>query len=250
MIGNKIININDVDSTNSYLSKILDDKEVEEGLAVIANNQTEGRGQFKNRWESTKGLNILISFVIYPQFLNAERQFMLSKFTSLGIKYFLNDYLDDVKIKWPNDIYVKDKKIAGVLIENTLRSTVISSSVIGIGVNVNQTLFSSTIPNPGSLMLETAKSFDIDKLIVKLFVQLNFWYNRLINMEFDAINNEYLASLYQYNQQSDYHDNTGDFKATIVDIDLNGRLCLLDSDNQLRTYAFKEVVFGKTIQLK
>ena len=137
------------------MNQLIKNTEVAEGTVVLAKEQTSGRGQVNNTWESSYGDNLLMSIVLYPEFLHAGNQFLLSKFVSLAIVDFLSYYLENVTIKWPNDIYVGNKKIAGVLIENSLRGAFISSSVVGIGLNVNQTEFSSSIPNPTSLKNES-----------------------------------------------------------------------------------------------
>lgn len=242
MIGNTIIRLNSVDSTNSYLSQLVKKKELKEGVVVFAQEQLAGRGQLNNVWESEQGKNILISVLLFPHFLKAENQFLLSKIISLGILDFLSACLKDVKIKWPNDIYVGEKKIAGVLIENTIRGSAISNSIAGIGLNVNQTLFSASLPNPTSLKLETLDTFDLNEVLEKLCAKLEARYKQSL-VEGEIIAEEYIARLYRYKTRHLYRDNKGEFYATITNIDKYGRLCLLDEKNNMRKYAFKEVEF-------
>jgi len=242
-IGNNIIEFDTIDSTNLYMNQLIKNTEVIEGTIVLAGEQTAGRGQVNNIWESRRGENLLMSFVLYPDFLHAGSQFMLSKFVSLGIFEFLSNYLENVKIKWPNDIYVGDKKIAGVLIENSLRGASISSSIVGIGLNVNQIDFSPSIPNPSSLKIETNRHFDVKSLLVELCQNLENWYRHLKLKNAEKINSEYIKSLYRFRETSQYSDKKGSFKATITGIDESGRLCLTDSHKKNRKYAFKEVKF-------
>src|SRR5690554_1314415 len=133
-----LIRMDETSSTNSELKQLQQKKRLPEGSIVVADYQTQGRGQAGNTWFSDKGCNLLFSFLVYPKFIAANRQFILSRIVSLAIKKVLDRYFDDITIKWPNDIYWKNKKIAGMLIENTLMGQKINSSIIGIGLNVNQ----------------------------------------------------------------------------------------------------------------
>jgi BirA family biotin operon repressor/biotin-[acetyl-CoA-carboxylase] ligase len=243
VIGKTIIKLETVNSTNLYLNDLCKTWNLEEGTLVVAEEQISGRGQLNNKWESKHGENLLMSFILYPHFLGAENQFMLSKIAALGVFEFLNGYLENVKIKWPNDIYVGDKKIAGILIENSLRGNTISNSIIGIGLNINQILFSKEIPNPTSMKLETKQTFDLEKLLTELCEKFSVNYNELKSGKDKAINNQYIANLYKHNVLSRYRDKDGAFTAKIIGIDESGRLCLQDSNNQSRKYAFKEVEF-------
>ncbi len=244
MIGNTIINLETVDSTNLYLNKLLKTrKNIDEGTVVITKQQVAGRGQLNNIWESNPGENLLISYIVFPFFLKADHQFILSKATALGVFDFLSGYLEKVKIKWPNDIYVNDKKICGILIENSLRGASISNSIIGIGININQSNFSKKIPNPTSLKLETQRTFDLQKTLTALCEKLDNRYEQIKSAEYEDVNNLYINHLYRYNIFSNYRDKSGIFSAKITGIDESGRLCLCDSSNNFRKYAFKEVEF-------
>ena len=242
-IGDNIINLETVDSTNNYLKELLKTETPQEGTAVIAQEQTAGRGQQGNYWESNKCENITMSFALYPTFMDARNQFMISKVVSLGIVDFLKTYIGDVKIKWPNDIYVGDKKIAGVLIENTIMGNSISSTIVGIGLNINQKTFSAVLPNPTSLSLLTENSFQLEELYVVLFAKLNYWYNKLKNGKVDDIDIEYLFLMYRYQKLHQYKVGDEVFTAKIIDIDQFGRLCLLNEKKELLQFAFKEVLF-------
>ncbi len=242
-IGDNIINLETVDSTNNYLKELLKVETPQEGTVIITQEQTAGRGQVGNCWESNKGENVTLSFVIYPTFIDARNQFMISKVISLGIVDFLKTFITDVKIKWPNDIYVNEKKIAGVLIENTLIGNSISSSIAGIGLNINQKTFSPALPNPTSLSLETGDTYQLEELYETLFSKLNYWYNKLKTSKVDDIDIEYLFLLYRYQKLHQYKVGDEVFTAKIIDIDQFGRLCLLNEKKELLQFAFKEVVF-------
>ena len=243
MIGSKYINLESADSTNNYLKQLVISDKPTDGTVVIAREQTEGRGQMGNIWESVKEENITLSFVIYPTFLNVSKQFLISKVVSLGIFDFLKNFLPEIKVKWPNDIYVGDKKIAGVLIENSVLGNKISSSVIGIGININQQKFSEQLLNPTSLFIETNTTYDIEKLILTLVEHLNKWYKEFMLDQVDKIDIDYLSKLYRYQQLCKYKAGNEVFNAKIVDIDHFGRLCLVNEKKELRQYAFKEVEF-------
>ena len=139
-------------STNNYLSQLCNEQEaaVKEFTTVIAERQTAGKGQRGNSWESEDYRNLTFSFVLYPTFVEVRRQFLLSQFISLSIKEELDEWTEDISIKWPNDIYWHEKKICGILIENDLAGHHIGRCIAGIGVNINQEVFRSDAPNPVS----------------------------------------------------------------------------------------------------
>ena len=160
-----LIHISETNSTNSYLQNFCAKEKTEEFTTVAADYQTSGRGQRGNSWESEPHKNLLFSFVLFPEFLEARRQFLISQIVSLAIKEELDTYTDDVSIKWPNDIYWKEKKICGILIENDLIGRNISRSIAGIGININQEEFHSPAPNPVSLYQITGKQYDIYEVL-------------------------------------------------------------------------------------
>ena len=148
-----LVALDETASTNQYLSQLCNQlqESVAELTTVTAEFQTAGKGQRGNTWEAEEGKNLLFSFVLYPSFLEARRQFILSQIVSLAIKEELSRWSDEITIKWPNDIYWKDKKICGILIENDLSGHHIRRSIAGIGININQEVFNSDAPNPFSL---------------------------------------------------------------------------------------------------
>lgn len=141
--------------------------------------QTAGRGQRGNSWESEDGANLLFSFVLYPDFLEARKQFYLSQITALALQEVLSQYTDGIRIKWPNDIYWKDKKICGTLIENDLTGIHISRSISGTGVNLNQERFVSDAPNPVSLFQITGQRYDRKEILHQLMERVAHYYTLL-----------------------------------------------------------------------
>jgi biotin-(acetyl-CoA carboxylase) ligase len=150
-----LVALDETASTNQYLSQLCNQlqESVAELTTVTAEFQTAGKGQRGNTWEAEEGKNLLFSFVLYPSFLEARRQFILSQIVSLAIKEELSRWSDEITIKWPNDIYWKDKKICGILIENDLSGHHIRRSIAGIGININQEVFNSDAPNPVHFLL-------------------------------------------------------------------------------------------------
>jgi len=242
-IGNKIIHLTKVDSTNNYLKNKLLENKSNEGLLVFADKQVSGRGQRGNGWESKPGQNLLLSFINYPSFMKANKQFILSKTISLAIADFISQYTDNVKIKWPNDIYVDNQKIAGVLIENTLKGSEISSSIIGIGINVNQKIFSDKIPNPVSLTMLTKETYNINELLSILIEKINTWYNKLSYGEIEKIDKLYINKLFRLRQMHNYIIDGKTIKAKITGVDKDGKLLIETESGNLESFAFKEIEY-------
>ncbi|MDR1056903.1 MAG: biotin--[acetyl-CoA-carboxylase] ligase [Prevotellaceae bacterium] len=216
---------------------------VNEGAAVITDDQTKGRGQRQNSWESEKGQNMTFSLIIYPQFLLAEQQFLISKITSLAVCNYLGSMDIDARIKWPNDIYIDDHKVTGILIENSIIGEHISFSILGIGINLNQESFNKDILNPISVFQKTGKKTDIFKGLNHLLYHFNKWYNMLKNNEQATINNSYLQHLYRKEGFHLYKSNERTFKAKIAGILNNGELVLEEENGNISHYAFKEISY-------
>lgn len=219
------------------------DKRPEEFVLVTADHQTAGRGQRGTSWESAPGMNLLFALGLRPETLRADEQFRLSQLTALAVADALGLYLpaECIAVKWPNDIYVGDKKICGILIEHDLCGTRIAATRIGIGVNVNQRTFAGDAPNPVSLRQISGHDIDREALlesIVRFFIRR---YRAVCNGETDALHAEYCSRLYRRTGFHAYRDAAGPFRARIAGIGADGRLALEDADGHLRRYAFKEV---------
>ena len=238
-----IIRVQETDSTNNYIRQILSERDLKEGSIVIADSQTAGRGQAGNFWESEQGKNLTFSIIIYPDFIPANRQFIISQTVALSIQKTLNEYTNGITVKWPNDIYWKEKKICGILIENDLAGISILNSILGIGININQKTFRSNAPNPVSLSQITNVEYNLDEVLQRFRRHFYALYLSLVQGKTKEIRDEYLSVLYRREGFHDYRDNCGDFKAEIKDISLTGQLLLRLPDNTTREYAFKEVAF-------
>ena len=238
--------LTEIESTNKYLAEQCAKGNIEEFHTVTTEFQTSGKGQRGNSWESEAGRNLLFSLVLYPTALEAKQQFYISMLVATSIVGALSDYTEGFTIKWPNDIYWHDKKIAGILIENILDGKYISQSIIGIGLNVNQTEFHSSAPNPVSLAQITGKEFDREELLKKNLHSIVAGY---LGLEQDVpgirevISMLYRQKLYRRNGFYTYQDATGEFRAELHEIGSDGHLFLKDTEGNIRRYAFKEVSY-------
>lgn len=236
-----------VNSTNRVLvEKISTDGEVEEGTVISADYQIAGRGQATNSWESERGKNLLFSFFLKPTNISASEQFIVSQIIALSVRDVLEIYLrQPVTIKWPNDIYVEDKKIAGILIENSLQGKRMNTSIVGVGLNVNQDLFVSDAPNPISMKQIAKKKFDRKKILDDILQHFSCYYENLTEQKRIEIANLYKNNLYRKTGFYVFeNDRDEQFIAKIYDILPTGQLVLLrESDNQPMIFSFKEVRF-------
>ena len=228
----KIIHIEETDSTNRWL------KAHGEGtMVVVADYQTAGKGCGTNSWESERGKNLTFSMLIHPTDIPASQQFRITEVVSVALCEVLEQYIGDVSIKWPNDIYMGDKKICGVLIENRLQGNVIVDSIIGIGLNVNQTEFVSDAPNPVSLRQLLGREIDREALLHDFLETLETVSSS------ETTYSAYRNKLFRMGKQAVFSDETGRFEGTIQDVETDGRLLIKDLSGQARRYAFKEVQF-------
>jgi birA, biotin-[acetyl-CoA-carboxylase] ligase region len=235
----RFIHLRETDSTNKALKEISDNEDIPSGSIVIADFQTAGRGQTGNSWESEAGKNLTFSVFFRPVNMPANKIFTISEMVSLSVKYTLDKYFSDITVKWPNDIYHKDRKIAGILIENTFHRREISQSIIGIGINVNQEEFRSNAPNPVSMIQIAGHPFDIMAVLDDFRRIFDEQSKRCL----DAIHSDYLNSIYRKDGYHRYCDDKGVFEAAIHGIDHMGYLTLRRKDNTLSRYAFKGVVY-------
>ena len=236
----KVIHIEETDSTNRWLKTHGD----ESNLCVVAEYQTAGKGCGTNSWESERGKNLTFSMLIHPtdipfaavasQRLQAKEQFRITEMVSVALCETIGM---EASIKWPNDIYVGERKICGILIENRLQGSVIKESIIGIGLNVNQTEFMSDAPNPVSIKQLTGRDTDREALLndfLRTFGEVSARENT---------GSDYRKRLFRLGKKAAFADETGRFEGTIVDVEADGHLLIRDEAGQVRRYAFKEVQF-------
>lgn len=244
-----LIALQKTDSTSQHLTRLCnnDREPIVEFTTVTAEFQTAGKGQRGNTWESEEGKNLLFSFVLYPTFLEARRQFILSQVVSLAIKEELSRWSNEITIKWPNDIYWKDRKICGILIENDLCGHAISRSISGIGININQEEFHSDAPNPVSLKQITGKEHDRMEILTNVLRRIEIYYKGLQLEDFSTYSEEiatrYARSLYRRRGYHPYEDADGCFLARLLRVEPDGRFVLEDESGKEREYLFKEVQY-------
>ena len=239
------IHLAETESTNAYAKSIT----IESPYTLIsADHQTSGRGQRGNSWESAPGENLLFSLCLTPKEIPASQQFILCELISVAISEVLKSYTTDISIKWPNDIYYRDQKLCGILIEHEIESTTLSRSIIGVGLNVNQTKFISNASNPVSLCQILGHEVEREALlqrIIACFITLYEQYILLLSEDSNRyeLHQRYTQSLYRKGIQSVYRDAHAEFIATLLDVELDGRLILKDQLGILHSYLFKEVTY-------
>jgi BirA family transcriptional regulator, biotin operon repressor / biotin---[acetyl-CoA-carboxylase] ligase len=243
IIGNQIIRIPSTESTNNYANHQIRQESINEGTVFLTYDQSAGRGLMNNSWESEPGKNLTFSIVLCPEFLEIRRQFMLSKVVSLGVYRAINKYVADLKIKWPNDIYVGNLKLGGILIENSIMSGLIKNSIIGIGINVNQMVFRSNAPNPVSLQLLTNQHYDVEQILSEVLEAIDDYYHQLKSGDFAAIDMDYLSALYRLNEIHGFNSENQEFQGEIMGVNEIGQLQIRKSTGELCEFHFKEVEF-------
>ena len=248
-VGQNIVYLPSCQSTNEEAAHLLSRGNVPEGTIIVTDKQTQGRGQRGNQWEAQAGQNLTFSLVLMPVFLSATEQFWLNMAVSLAVQDALLPLLPNgrLTIKWPNDVYVDDKKLGGVLIENTLQGYALSHSVVGIGLNVNQISFN--VLTATSLLLESPAPVDysLPGLLTALAGQLEKRYLQLRAGHRDELRATYLQQLYRHQEPHTYIADDQLFTGTIVDLDITGRLGIL-TKSVIRYFAFKEVAFVNEVK--
>lgn len=206
---------------------------------VITNDQTNGKGQRGNSWEAAKGENLTFSLILKPQFVLISEQFNLNILISLGITDALNKIQDGFTVKWPNDIYYLNKKIAGILIQNNIKGKTIDTSIVGMGININQQLFQE--PKAQSLSQITGELYDLQQVLNNILTCIELRYLKLKNGQIDRLEKDYLNRLYRLGENHLYK--AGDiFSGKIVGVSRDGQLHI-DTTQGVRKFLFKEVEF-------
>ncbi len=234
---------NETDSTNN---QIVNDKKSLEDKSVYATLfQTSGRGQRGNVWTSQKGDNLLFTILFKPNNIASKRQFIISQAVTLGVVDYLDSYGIKATIKWPNDIYVNDLKICGILIENTIMGDKLADSIVGIGLNVNQKIFEG-LPNPTSIVLEkhTDERFEVYNELPKILTNI-FYYYDIIDTRSELIEQSYLNKMYRKGSFHRYIDinNNVEFEGKIIGIDSSSCLLVEYRNGEIRRFAFKEISY-------
>jgi BirA family biotin operon repressor/biotin-[acetyl-CoA-carboxylase] ligase len=233
-----------VDSTQQVLKQMLAAGTAVAGSIVVADEQSSGRGTAGNTWESEKGANLLFSFAWEPTFLPVASQFLITKAVSLAVVDFVRLYVDaaNVTIKWPNDIYINNKKISGILIENSIMGGQFQHTVVGIGLNINQLKFSPALPNPVSVSQLTGAAYDLKLLIQQICAFLDERYVQLQHQQ-DLLHREYLLHLYQCGVFAEYLLADQRITASITGVNPYGMLQLVEKGGLRHECDMKSIRF-------
>lgn len=241
-----IISLDEVSSTNDYMIENIKSGVIQkEGSVVVANYQTAGKGLDQNKWESEAGKNLLFSILLKPAFLPADQQFQLTKIISLAIHDFVRNYLPNerIKVKWPNDIYVGNKKIAGVLISNTIKGKEIMHTVVGVGININQQTFGNQILNPTSLWHYLNTELKIDFCLKNVLSHIQKRYQQLKDNDSYQINFDYKKALYRLNDFNLFNYKESMISARIVGVTEYGQIKLIQKNGEEIICDLKEIEF-------
>lgn len=251
----ELVLLKETDSTNDFLLANADCYKGVDITVAVADFQTNGHGMGSNKWESEPGKNLLFSILVHPEWLPVAKQFLLSMATALALREVIAEAVDgaggcgaEVKIKWPNDIYWKDKKMCGTRIDANLKGSSLKDMIIGTGVNVNQEVFVSDAPNPVSLKMVTGCCIDCMFMLDRIMTRFEYFYN-MVKDEWERTGSAevvitlYHEHLYRNSGMYRYEDAEGIFNARLLDVQPNGIMRLVDDSERIRQYEFKEVKF-------
>lgn len=248
-IGKKIVYLPTCHSTNDTATELVREENLAEGSVVIADAQTAGKGQRGARWITSPGKNFTFSFVLRPTFLAASEQFLLSQAMALGVIRFVSNYTNQAQIKWPNDLYVNQLKLGGILIENAWQGARLSHTVVGIGLNINQIEFKvEQLTKAGdsglratSLRLETGESFELTSLLPDLLLALEQSYLRLRAGYYEQIRRDYHAALLGLGENRLFRENGEIFEGAVEGVTTSGKLCIQKKNGLRKEYDIREV---------
>lgn len=238
-----LIKLDRTRSTNDYAIELLLKKDVLDGTIIWALEQTKGKGEGDNKWESEAGKNLTVTIIFRPSFLLPVNQFSLLQIVALGVYDYLKTYIDDVFIKWPNDLYVGGNKIAGILIENSIIGEEINYSIAGIGININQIKFPSSLENPISMKMLTSKHYELEESLSLLNQHIGNNYQLLKERKYKEINSRYQSVLYKLEKLSAFHFQGKMIRGKIKGVSDTGELLLELESGEIQSFGFKELVY-------
>jgi BirA family biotin operon repressor/biotin-[acetyl-CoA-carboxylase] ligase len=239
-MGQSLVFMPECHSTNDEASLLIRQGKVMEGTVVITDNQLSGKGQRGNSWIAEQGKNLTFSVILNPTFLPVSDQFALSKAITLGLLDYLKATLDmEIKIKWPNDIMVQNKKVCGVLIENSVSVNRLQHSVVGIGLNVNQEKFE--FDTASSMAVFACRKFQLDEVLEQVLEQLEYRY-LMLRQRPDELKAAYLENMFWLNERHTFLTQSEKFEGEITGVDESGRL-MINSENGIETFDLKEVQY-------
>lgn len=246
MIVKNTIFIDTTDSTNLEAWRRIKEGNFAEGTVIWTSHQKAGKGAGSNKWESEEKMNLAASYILKPDFIDADQQFYLNKCVSLAVRDCISELCKnkfEVYIKWPNDIIIANKKIAGILIENAIIGNTYSTAVCGIGVNINQEKFPPHLSNAISLKNITGKTRSLKICLETLSDYVLLWYKRLQLSDFETIDKTYLEYLYLKNVASKFKTENKSFTGKIIGVSAYGNLLVETIPGEISEFGFKEIVF-------
>ena len=243
-VGHNTVTLKEVDSTNTYLRQALSNFEpFPEGTVIMAEAQFAGRGQIQNRWHSEAGKNLTISILLNPRFLPVQRQFDLNMAISLALNDVLSRYFPGkAKIKWPNDSYIGNEKIGGILIENLVQGDVIKHAIIGIGLNINQARFPADSPNATSFKKILHTDYDLKRIMNEICGSVEARYLQLKAGNQSVLRADYLSKLYMKDEWTYFRIQDQTVAGQICDVSPEGLLAVI-TENGIQQFGFKEIEF-------
>ena len=245
MLRYQIEHIPVLQSTNEYMQKLIENKDYAEGLVITTDYQEKGKGHGNNTWESQKGQNLLFSLLLKPSFIEPSGQFALTECISLALVRSLKKIIPEktITIKWPNDIYIDNMKVGGILIQNTIRGNEIANTIAGIGLNVSQLTFPSELPNPISIRQVTGHEHNRDEVLQTILREIGEIYSRMPEAGYHKLmRSDYHENLYRFKEWSQFRD-TGVFRAMITGVDRFGQLQLMKESGEIFSYGYKEIEY-------
>ena len=238
----RIIKLNAIDSTNTFMKELGTVETLKDYTVVTAKYQTQGRGQMGTVWQSFEGKNLMFSVFKNVSFLHPEHTFFISIVASLSVLKTLKGFnMPRLKIKWPNDILSENKKICGILIENVMSNNQLKGTIIGIGLNVNQTEFNN-LPQASSLLLISGRVFNLEELMENIVINMRHYFSFLKNGKRELLLSKYENNLFRKNKPSTFKDEKGElFTGFIQGISESGCLKIILEDNVTKEYELKQV---------
>ena len=241
----KIIKFNTINSTNSFLKELASYTPVDNFTVVITKEQTSGRGQMNTTWQSETGKNLIVSILIKHPDLLITNQKYLNYAISVAVHEAIKNYnLPKLRVKWPNDILSESDKIGGILIENSLQRNKIQSSIVGIGLNINQERYPDELPNASSIKIKTNKNLKIDDVLNIILRKIKLNIKLLENNAFETLETKYLSVLYKKNIPSMFKTPQNDFfMGKIIGVSTTGKLQIELENETIQEFGLKEVSF-------
>jgi BirA family biotin operon repressor/biotin-[acetyl-CoA-carboxylase] ligase len=241
-LGKETINLTDCHSTNEVALSMVRSGTAKEGTVINTPNQTKGKGQRGNQWLSQEGLNLTFSMVFFPTFLSVDNQFILNMAMAIGVQDGLERFVNDIKVKWPNDFFHDGRKLGGMLIENRLKGQFLESSVVGVGININQIDFK--VENAVSLSHIFGSKLELHVVLNEILEKVEKQYLLLKSKSFNSIKDKYLSSLFGYGEWETYDDGEI-FKGKISGVGNFGHLEMCKQNGQLKRYELKQISWVK-----